>query len=588
MLIQRSNDWYDRERVSTQSASDPTCPSSPLMPASLDQPFNGGCIRQRSPIHLSPGWQPIPRFEASSQQSKTVNRPRHSSLSDHQSHSLHHPARAPGFRNTQDTHSSTAAGRLFGLRQHSSNHLFATPPSRLNYSSQVPRGRIASSYTVPNPNTSSLSDLHDLNYPSNEQAFPAPQDDLAQIASNFGPEQRADMDLPGQDLQSPSVLENEAPGPSQQFSISIEAIRALIEHNGSDQPNQNVAFLERVMKAGFEKLWESQPPSCQTKPSCASVITQTLSSTSDATDSRGAHACPLAGCTRTANRRCDLKKHIKRHLRPFGCTFSKCYEKFGSKYDWKRHERTVHHQQECWKCAQCTSTARKDGQRASASGLLFYTEMQFEDHLRDVHAVKPDKIREHLAKQRIGRDSLTRFWCGFCEKIVPLQKKGIHGSNERCDHIGDHFKRGQKIKDWIDLDTNVAKGECPKADSESDEDDVLGDVLRICGIMSGRDDRKQRFVGKAAAEDDSSEIDIDAGGQKRSLPTDVESFSSVDTRPARRQRTAGSRPSDLASCCYCDAGPSILSLNERCLCGHDFCQNCKYLDRHGEALKSRR
>ena len=56
----------------------------------------------------------------------------------------------------------------------------------------------------------------------------------------------------------------------------------------------------------------------------------------------------------------------------------------------------------------------------------------------------PEQIRE----QRIGQDCRSRFWCVFCEEIVPLQKKGLEGANERFDHIEEHFRNEENCKSY--------------------------------------------------------------------------------------------------------------------------------------------
>ncbi|KAI1822052.1 hypothetical protein F4861DRAFT_423210 [Xylaria intraflava] len=52
------------------------------------------------------------------------------------------------------------------------------------------------------------------------------------------------------------------------------------------------------------------------------------------------HAC--GNCPKTFTRKCELKKHAKRHEKPYACTMSGCDKKFGSKNDRKRHETTQH------------------------------------------------------------------------------------------------------------------------------------------------------------------------------------------------------------------------------------------------------
>ncbi|KAL4951312.1 hypothetical protein BDW69DRAFT_170355 [Aspergillus filifer] len=47
-------------------------------------------------------------------------------------------------------------------------------------------------------------------------------------------------------------------------------------------------------------------------------------------------------CLKQTRLRCEMKKHQKRHERPYGCTFYQCEKAFGSKADWKCHEQSRH------------------------------------------------------------------------------------------------------------------------------------------------------------------------------------------------------------------------------------------------------
>ncbi|RWA07760.1 hypothetical protein EKO27_g7355, partial [Xylaria grammica] len=59
------------------------------------------------------------------------------------------------------------------------------------------------------------------------------------------------------------------------------------------------------------------------------------------------HLCST--CGKIFPRKCELKKHEKRHEKPYGCTMPGCERRFGSKNDWKRHENTQHPMSETWR-----------------------------------------------------------------------------------------------------------------------------------------------------------------------------------------------------------------------------------------------
>ena len=217
-------------------------------------------------------------------------------------------------------------------------------------------------------------------------------------------------------------------------------------------------------------------------------------------------------CPVTTARQCDMKyitpydfrhlhgianegtrKHQKRHTRPYGCTFPGCSKKLGSKNDWKRHENTQHYQIETWRCHEASKSSAI-GQCAS----IFYRREQFQAHLRDKHQIQDDKcIQDQCTRYRIGRNGQGKFWCGFCQKIVELQKKGLEAWEERFGHIDNlHYKKGQTIYDWVPLDGHFAKGLMAKGDymdcaAKDDENEEYSEDNRSTDDEgSGRQSRK--------------------------------------------------------------------------------------------------
>jgi hypothetical protein len=165
---------------------------------------------------------------------------------------------------------------------------------------------------------------------------------------------------------------------------------------------------------------------------------------------------------------------MKRHNRPYGCTFLSCSKKFGSKNDWKRHENSQHFQIETWRC---------DGQRpeGGACSKVCYRKQSFQEHLKKEHNFSDDEdtLNEKVEDCRIGRNCQDRFWCGFCIKLIGLKKKGLDAWTERFDHIDDHFMGrsgliAQDIQDWIPVDGSGKVNEVrttldssPKSDGSS-------------------------------------------------------------------------------------------------------------------------
>ncbi|KAJ2997815.1 hypothetical protein NUW58_g526 [Xylaria curta] len=170
------------------------------------------------------------------------------------------------------------------------------------------------------------------------------------------------------------------------------------------------------------------------------------------------HRCST--CPKTFHRRCELKKHEKRHEKPYGCTMPDCDKKFGSKNDWKRHENTQHFMLEIWRCD-------KEG-----CGRVCYRREIFKSHLeKDHQVIDQNTLEVKLEKCRVGRNCEARFWCGFCQEIIEIKQEGGQAWAERFDHIDEHFSgrnRAQKeISEWKDFDASQQSKESLKEDSDA-------------------------------------------------------------------------------------------------------------------------
>ncbi|KAI0406412.1 hypothetical protein F4802DRAFT_613323 [Xylaria palmicola] len=191
---------------------------------------------------------------------------------------------------------------------------------------------------------------------------------------------------------------------------------------------------------------ESSEPVEHTKAECDTIVSQ-----------NHCHRCPT--CKKTFPRRCELKKHEKRHEKPYGCTNPGCDKKFGSKNDWKRHENTQHFMLESWRC--------DDG----SCEKVCYRRENFKSHLEKEHQIGDVKILEDkLEKCRVGRNYETRFWCGFCQEIVEIKQTGVQAWAERFDHIDEHFsgrnRDQKKISEWKSFGPSRRNKAPPREDSD--------------------------------------------------------------------------------------------------------------------------
>ncbi|KAL4941354.1 hypothetical protein BDV06DRAFT_4322 [Aspergillus oleicola] len=149
-----------------------------------------------------------------------------------------------------------------------------------------------------------------------------------------------------------------------------------------------------------------------------------------------------------------------KNARIYQCTF--CADSFQTKYDWQRHEKSLHLALEKWTCAPHGGVAFINGANRcvfcmavdpdndhleahnystcaekSSAERTFYRKDHLNQHLRLMHNVRfvpsMDQWRSHTT-QIISR-------CGFCG-ITLTTWKG------RADHLATHFKDGADMNQW--------------------------------------------------------------------------------------------------------------------------------------------
>jgi hypothetical protein len=148
---------------------------------------------------------------------------------------------------------------------------------------------------------------------------------------------------------------------------------------------------------------------------------------------------------------------MKRHAKPYGCTYPKCHKRFGAKSDWKRHENSQHFQLEAFRCGKETSSGQVCGEH-------FFRIDPFKKHLEALHNTEVREEREAEAKRRrIGKNCQQQFWCGFHGDIIELKEKRNAAWDERFDHIAYHFEKDKlSIEKWVCAEENKTKKELLK------------------------------------------------------------------------------------------------------------------------------
>ncbi|KAJ5091220.1 hypothetical protein NUU61_006090 [Penicillium alfredii] len=149
-----------------------------------------------------------------------------------------------------------------------------------------------------------------------------------------------------------------------------------------------------------------------------------------------------------------------RAVRPYQCTF--CTDSFPAKYDWQRHEKSMHLILDKWSCSpqggvfedhgtpRCVFclAANPDGEHLETHNYMscqektlqertFYRKDHLNQHLRLMHNVKFQPCMEKW------QSSITQIKsrCGFCGAVFETWK-------ERVDHLAGHFKNGAFMAQW--------------------------------------------------------------------------------------------------------------------------------------------
>ena len=125
-----------------------------------------------------------------------------------------------------------------------------------------------------------------------------------------------------------------------------------------------------------------------------------------------------------------------------------CSETFDNKEDWKKHENSQHFQLEMWRCDNATP-------EADECAKVCYRKETFLEHLKSAHELDNDALIVKTELCRIGRNAQTRFWCGFCIKLINLTERGVNAWTERHSHIDVHIRHGlarQGVQGWFPVD----------------------------------------------------------------------------------------------------------------------------------------
>ncbi|KFZ18833.1 hypothetical protein V501_00998 [Pseudogymnoascus sp. VKM F-4519 (FW-2642)] len=173
-------------------------------------------------------------------------------------------------------------------------------------------------------------------------------------------------------------------------------------------------------------------------------------------------------CSKTCRRPSEMAKHMKRHSRPYHCTFPPCAKTFGSKNDWRRHENSQHLHYESWRChlssGTTTSTLQslqtpqshsqnRDHNEPSACKHISYHLDAFKSHLSRTHQIASAELNDSATVARCLAPCPRTFYCGFCACSVAQADWSA-----RFDHLDGHFS-GRKGGEQVAMAAWTEEGE---------------------------------------------------------------------------------------------------------------------------------
>ncbi|KAK4122321.1 hypothetical protein N657DRAFT_499390 [Parathielavia appendiculata] len=329
-----------------------------------------------------------------------------------------------------------------------------------------------------------------------------------------------------------------------------------------DDERQASAIIQSLIKKG--KLGEILKKFGYSAPESADVKEEKLPANFSTASDNGRGRVKCEDCHKTFVRRCELKKHMKRHAKPYACTFAKCVKKFGSKNDWKRHENSQHFQLEIWRCAE-KAVDRPDQQEC---GKVCHRRESLKSHLERDHGIQDlGVLDKKLTDCRMGRNFESRFWCGFCQKTIEPTGKGGPAHSERFDHIDDHFNgRGglpkADIRDWKHVDTDPV--ESPRSSPDK-------------GASSFRESGRRSPTPSSSVTRSSG-----SNPRKRVHGRDEDcDASSSRAKRLRNGRASGSKEA-FWECCFCRNSVGRVGITDQCVngndCDHMRCDNCEVFE----------
>ncbi|KAF2016770.1 hypothetical protein BU24DRAFT_327014, partial [Aaosphaeria arxii CBS 175.79] len=271
------------------------------------------------------------------------------------------------------------------------------------------------------------------------------------------------------DSQSLNPLERWVESPPENEPASASDIARAVASSPPDDHSQEGSSL-----GSYRELWnlssQRQYSRSSARSSASSGVTSRSSRASDSsvhshTSSQRSHiGASMTHRRRVRKPRQTGKRPMSKAWMQYQCTF--CTQTFKTKYDWQRHEKTLHLPIERWLCSpqgpRTVSLVQPPSQLCVFCGQAEPNDAHIESHNYNIcHARAPeermfsrkDHIKQHLilVHNVPFNESAMASWkaptpdipsrCGFCNAA-------LHTWTDRVDHLADHFKCGKTMGDW--------------------------------------------------------------------------------------------------------------------------------------------
>ncbi|KAK7402729.1 hypothetical protein QQX98_011518 [Neonectria punicea] len=244
-----------------------------------------------------------------------------------------------------------------------------------------------------------------------------------------------------------SPMERWRSSPPEEDPASASAIESALSRSSSRSDNYD-AFLDAPASSSAESFYPPYEVSSNSASSCFSHRSEPFRSRSASASSR-------------------TKK-----FQAFQCTF--CRQSYKKKYDWVRHERSIHLPGlDSWICSTPVPAdqsylvwcVNQNNPQCVFCGEVSPTDDHIQSHEFDACAERPVSERKFTRKdhlwQHLHKFHRCRKWDGFKPDLSLLQHRQdavrsrcgfcqatLESWDERMDHIASHFRSGMTMESW--------------------------------------------------------------------------------------------------------------------------------------------